>query len=199
MELEQLRSPHRRTVRALLLDATETLLWIFAAVSLGFVVGVKSDAFLYQKFANIPMPALEISETVQIVAEGEPVARLSIPRLDVDVVVAEGSADDVLRRAVGRLETSARPGDNGNIVLAGHRDTFFRPLEHILEGDRIVLESAAGARTYVVEWTKVVDPTAVEVLEDSGQPELTLVTCYPFRYVGSAPFRFVVRARSHES
>jgi sortase A len=199
MNLQHLRSPRRRTPRSAFLEALEIILWVGAAVNLGLVAGVKADAFLYQKYARPPALVAEGTPGVSAVAKGAPVGRLSIPSLDLDVVVAEGSADDVLRRAVGRLESSARPGENGNVVLAGHRDTFFRPLEHIREGDRIVLDSPAGKETYVVEWTKVVEPTAVDVMADKGQRELTLITCYPFRYVGNAPLRFVVRAKGHES
>jgi LPXTG-site transpeptidase (sortase) family protein len=90
---------------------------------------------------------------------------------------------------------SARLDEAENIVLAGHRDTFFRPLEDIRAGDVILLQSDAGRHAYRVEWTSVVEPEEVSVAAASGYPALTLVTCYPFRYVGQAPQRFVVRAR----
>lgn len=127
--------------------------------------------------------------------EGEPLARILVPRFDLSAVVAEGTGSRVLQRAVGHLATSAPPGGDGNVVLAAHRDTFFRPLEHILPGDEVVLESPAGRHLYRVEWTRVVEPTATHVAEDAGYPALTLVTCYPFRWVGTAPLRFIVRAR----
>jgi sortase A len=163
---------------------------------------LKAEAFLYQRTAEPPNASsarLHTASNGLPVASGTPIGRLVIPRLDVDVVVAEGSSDSVLRRAVGRVERSASPGQSGNIVLAGHRDTFFRPLAEIRSGDLIVLESGAGEQRYRVEWTRVVDPKDVNALRPSSYPALTLVTCYPFQYVGSAPLRFVVRARGHES
>jgi sortase A len=114
------------------------------------------------------------------------------------VVVAEGTGEEVLRRAAGRLVGGALPGEDGNLVLAGHRDTFFRPLREIEIGDPVVVERASGVDVYTVEWTRVVGPRQVEVTRDAGYPALTLITCYPFRYIGEAPERFVVRARRTE-
>jgi sortase A len=87
------------------------------------------------------------------------------------------------------------PGQGGNVVLAGHRDTFFRSLERIRVGDAIYLENSAGTELYVVDWIRIVAPTDLEVLKSTGSAALTLITCYPFRYIGSAPERFIVRAR----
>jgi sortase A len=101
----------------------------------------------------------------------------------------------VLRRALGHLPRSARPGEDGNIVLAGHRDTFFRALEGVQVGEELQLDSAAGRDHYRVEWAAVVEPRQIAITQPSGYPALTLVTCYPFHYIGSAPYRFVVRAR----
>lgn len=195
------RSPARNKRRARLLRALELTLWFFAAIALVTVVGMKADELVYQHTAMPPVESQESGqrpETDLPVAPGTPIARLEIPRLELDVVVAEGTSSTVLRRAVGRLERSARPGERGNIVLAGHRDTFFRPLARIREGDLIVLDSETGPRTYEVEWVRIVEPTDVRVLRQSRYPALTLVTCYPFQYVGHAPQRFVVRARGHE-
>lgn len=124
-----------------------------------------------------------------------PIAQLEIPRLDLSVVVAEGTTTDVLKRSAGRLRQSALPGAGGNVVIAAHRDTFFRPLRDIRRGDQIVLESASGSESFVVEWTRVVDPTALEVTDATDYSALTLVTCFPFHWVGPAPQRLVVRAR----
>jgi sortase A len=111
------------------------------------------------------------------------------------MAVAEGVSERTLRRAVGHVPGSPLPGQGGNVVLAGHRDTFFRSLEHIRVDDAIYLESSAGTELYVVDWIRVVAPTDIEVLKNTGSATLTLVTCYPFRFIGSAPERFVVRAR----
>jgi sortase A len=181
----------------------ELTLWIVAAATLGYAGWMAADAGLYQLRAEREVEAMlerlppgNDDPGRGVRAEpGAPVGRLSIPAVDLSVVVAEGIDDDVLRRAVGRMPRSAWPGEDGNVVLAGHRDTFLRELEHVRVGERILLESASGRHEYEIEWTDVVDPDAVEVIADTAYPALTLVTCYPFRYVGPAPRRFVVRAR----
>lgn len=187
----------RRFRRSLL--ALEVGLWVAAVAMLGWVAWTVVDARRYQARAE------ETLATAEVVAEGPvwerpidpgtPLAKLSVPRLELSVVVAEGVSSDVLRRAVGRIEGSALPGEPGNIAIAGHRDTLLRPLEGVVEGDEIVLESAAGRHVYRVEAISIVDPSRTDVLEDAGYPALTLITCYPFRYVGPAPERFIVRAR----
>jgi sortase A len=119
---------------------------------------------------------------------------MEVPRLGLSVVVFEGSGDDVLGRGAGHLIESATLAETGNVVLAGHRDTFFRPLRNIRMGDVIKVRTVSDERTYVVESTRVVTPRDVGVLDPTPKPVLTLVTCYPFRYVGPAPDRFIVRA-----
>jgi sortase A len=96
---------------------------------------------------------------------------------------------------VGHLAETALPGEMGNVVLAGHRDTFFRPLKGVQVGDAITLKTRDGDVTYEVESTRVVPPTDLSVLDSTGERTLTLITCFPFSYVGSAPNRFIVRAR----
>jgi sortase A len=130
--------------------------------------------------------------------EGAGIAEMRIGRLGLSVVVVQGESEAILQRAVGHLARTALPGDEGNVVLAGHRDTFFRPLKDILEGDRITLQTPERAFEYVVEWTSIVKPTDVGVIEPSGGHTLTLITCFPFYYVGPAPNRFVVVAREIE-
>jgi len=125
---------------------------------------------------------------------GSLVGRLEIPRLHMSAIVLEGGDDRTLDRGVGRISQTADPGEAGNVVLGGHRDTFFRPLRGIRQGDNITITTAAGRFRYQVDWTKVVEPEQTELLQPTPAPALTLVTCYPFRYVGPAPQRFVVRA-----
>ena len=98
--------------------------------------------------------------------------------------------------AVGHLPETALPGEAGNVALAGHRDSLFRPLRDVRPGDSIVLKMPDREFQYQVEWTAVVPPTAVEVIQPTSEPALTLVTCFPFSYIGAAPKRFVVRARA---
>jgi len=198
----RLRALARRTDRGL--RRVEIGLWATGAVLVTAAVGVRADAGLYQWRAGRqleqviaePAPAPSRAVARAALAEGAPLARLRIPRLGLEAIVAEGVGETVLSRAVGHLPSSARPGEAGNVALAGHRDTFFRPLEGIRSGDLIRLEQPSGAHEYRVEWTSVVAPDEVDVLADAGYPSLTLVTCYPFRYVGPAPERFIVRARA---
>lgn len=123
-----------------------------------------------------------------------PLALLRLPRLNIDVPVLEGTDDLTLNRGAGWIEGTARPGEAGNIGLSAHRDGFFRGLKDVTVGDEIVLETPRETARYAVTWTKIVDPDDVSVLEETGGPAVTLVTCYPFYFVGSAPQRFIVRA-----
>ena len=123
-----------------------------------------------------------------------PVARIEIPRLGVAAIVKEGADEKTLARAVGLVPGSARPGEIGNMVLAGHRDTFFRPLREIELHDRIRLIVPPRTYEYRVESMRVVAPEETSVLASTGVEELTLVTCFPFRFVGPSPERFIVRA-----
>jgi sortase A len=127
--------------------------------------------------------------------EGELLGRIHIPRLGVTAVVLEGVGKRTLRRAAGHIPATALPSeDDGNIGIAAHRDSFFRALKDIRKDDTIELTTLDGTHRYKVEWTKIVQPEDTSVLAPTGQPALTLVTCYPFYYVGSAPKRFIVRA-----
>ena len=123
-----------------------------------------------------------------------PIGRLDIPRLDMSAVVMSGDDDATLRNAVGHLSDTPLPWQDGNTALAGHRDTFFRPLERIHIGDDIYFTTRHGRFRYRVRRTIVVEPEDLWVLDPSAKPTLTLITCYPFRYLGSAPRRFIVQA-----
>jgi sortase A len=127
--------------------------------------------------------------------ESELVGRIEIPRLNLRAIIAEGVDSRTLRRAVGHLPGSPLPGQAGNVVLAGHRDTFFRALKDVREDDMVRITTARGRYEYLVEATAVVEPTRTDVLDATAEPSVTLVTCYPFYLVGDAPDRFVVRGR----
>ncbi len=122
------------------------------------------------------------------------IGRLQIPRLKVSAMVREGADGKTLHRAVGHIPGTALPGFAGNVALAGHRDTFFRSLRNIQKDDTIEFETEKGTYQYLVKSTDIVGPRDVGVLAASHGQTLTLVTCYPFYYVGSAPKRFIVRA-----
>jgi sortase A len=126
---------------------------------------------------------------------GSLIGRLAIPRLDMRAVVREGAGQDTLDVALGHIPGTALPGQSGNVGVAGHRDTLFRGLRKIEKDDVIEFQTPAGSYNYKVESTSIVKPDDVAVLRASGSSEMTLVTCYPFYYVGSAPDRFIVKAR----
>ena len=131
------------------------------------------------------------------IKEGDVLGRLDIPRIGVSVAVFQGTGSRTLRLGVGHIESTSLPWDSGNIGIAGHRDTFFRALKDIRKHDEIQLETAAGLFHYQVDWTKVVAPDDVGVLAPSTESALTLVTCYPFQFLGAAPKRFIVRAHRY--
>ena len=123
-----------------------------------------------------------------------PLAVLRIARIDLEVAVLEGTGDWTLNRAVGHIEDTARPGGGGNVGIAGHRDGFFRGLKEIQPGDELELETVSAVDLYRVERTWIVGRDEVSVLDPTAERSVTLVTCYPFYLVGSAPDRFIVRA-----
>jgi len=126
---------------------------------------------------------------------GDAVAKLIIPRLGAELYVVEGDGTGELRLGPGHMAGTPMPGQSGNCVIAGHRDTHFRVLRNIRKGDAIVLQTGAGQFTYRVSGTQVVLPSNTASLRPTRDAELHLITCYPFYYLGSAPKRFVVQAR----
>jgi len=171
------------------------LFFAFGIFALGYAGIVFADSQIYQaveiqKFERTSPPPIP-----RILAEGDMLGELQVPRLGLDAIVVEGDSTADLRRAVGHLSNSAMPGERGNVALAGHRDTFFRPLRDVRLGDEIKFQTRERSFVYVVESIEVVGPTDIRVLESSTGHDLTLLTCFPFHYVGPAPKRFVVRAR----
>ncbi len=132
------------------------------------------------------------------VAIGGLIGRIEISRLGLSAIVIEGTGRTTLRRAAGHIPGTALPGQPGNVGISGHRDTFFRPLRNIRRNDVVTLTTSLGEYRYRVVSTRVVDPHDVAVLDPSANEILTLVTCYPFHFVGSAPDRFIVRAERLE-
>jgi sortase A len=184
----------------------ERALFLAGIVSLSYFAYVNVEAALYQAYERRELDA--ILRSVPVVAEsprrpavrqppapGTTLGRIDIPRLGVSAVVRAGADARTLNLAVGHIPGTALPGDPGNVGLAGHRDTFFRRLRDIRGDDEIRVVTRDGTHVYTVERTLVVDPEDVWVLDSDGEAVLTLVTCYPFTYIGSAPQRFIVRAR----
>jgi sortase A len=160
---------------------------------LGYCGFVLIDAELFQARENrlLTAPA-SLSSPPQ--ASTGLIGRMEIPRLSLSVIVMEGTTTTTLRHAAGHIEGTALPGQPGNVGISGHRDTFFRPLRHIEPNDLITLTTLAGEFRYRVLSSQVVPPDDVAVLDPSPTEILTLVTCYPFYFVGPAPSRFIVRA-----
>jgi sortase A len=138
--------------------------------------------------------AFDAGRTVSLVTADIPLAVLRIPRIDLVAPVFDGTEEATLHSGLGRIRGTALPGQAGNIGIAGHRDSFFRGLKNIRNGDVIELETLRGKSTYIVDQIAIVDPHAVEVLRPRFVSSITLVTCYPFRFIGSAPRRFIVKA-----
>jgi sortase A len=152
------------------------------------------DAPVERREVPVAPPPTIVRKTPPAVDPGV-FGRIEIPRIGVRAIVREGADEKTLARAVGLVPGGAQPGQSGNIVLAGHRDTFFRPLRRIELNDRIRVR-VAGDETYEyrVDEVRVVSPEETSVLQSRGVEELTLVTCYPFRFIGPAPDRFIVKA-----
>ena len=189
----------------------ERLLLIIGGICLGYYGYVTAETALYQRYeareldailASAPAPDPPASDTLpaapraerQRPRTGTTLGRLEIPRLRVSAIVRAGSDARTLRLAVGHIGGTALPGEPGNIGLAAHRDTFFRRLGEIQANDQIRLVTREGTFTYRVQGTQIVEPRDTWVLRPTDVSAVTLVTCYPFRYVGSAPQRFIVRA-----
>lgn len=123
-----------------------------------------------------------------------PIAVLDIRSIGLRAPVFDGTDSVTLNRGLGRIAGTAEPGSEGNFAIAGHRDGFFRGLKDVKLGDTIEVDTRLEADTYSIDFTKIVDPKDISVLEDQHVPTVTLVTCYPFYFIGDAPQRFVVRA-----
>ncbi|MGD0922680.1 MAG: class D sortase [Terriglobia bacterium] len=195
------------------------LFFIVGILALSYCAFVRLDARFYQAYQTwrferalkgskpaidsveqlhpLPLPALAEADRARVeraAPEGSPLGRIEISSIGLTAMIAEGADGRTLRRAVGHIPGTPLPGQPGNVVIAGHRDTFFRGLRNIHKDDEITLTTLNGTYRYRVDSTKVVEPEDIAVLDHSADAILTLVTCYPFYFVGPAPKRFVVRA-----
>jgi sortase A len=148
-------------------------------------------------YSSMPIPApvpASASARPHVVPPGGWVARLDAPTVQLSATVLEGTDDATLQRASGHIEDTALPGDPGNFGIAGHRDTTFRPVRLLHEGDPLVVTTSDAVYQYRVVSTRIVNPEDVYVLDPTPHPTLTLVTCYPFEFIGHAPQRFIIHA-----
>jgi len=130
----------------------------------------------------------------RLLVEGDVIGEIKVARLGLKAIVVQGDSSRVLRHAVGHLSQTALPGETGNVALAAHRDTLFRPLRDIRLGDIVTFDIPGQQFRYQVDSTLVVSPSESDVLQPSTARKLTLITCFPFGYIGPAPNRFVVHA-----
>ena len=167
----------------------------FGILALGYAGFIFADSHAYQALEMKKFKQAGVLSKPHILAEGDVIGEIQVPRLGLSAIVVQGDSAASLRRAVGHLAKSALPGELGNVALAGHRDTFFRPLRDIQLGDEIRFKTPEHSFDYLVESIEVVAPNDIQVLEPSTGHDLTFITCFPFHYVGPAPKRFVIRAR----
>ena len=135
----------------------------------------------------------EYKESLKVEA-GPPLAVMTIDKLGIQVPVYDGADDFNLNRGVARIKGTATVDADGNLGIAGHRDGFFRGLKDIAIGDHIELQTARGEAVYTVSSITIVEPSDVSVLAPTPERTITLVTCYPFYFVGQAPKRYIVKA-----
>jgi len=181
------------------LAIAERALFALAAVLLGWYLLQHAITAYEQAAANRELESVHLAVATPAARHARPavgalVGRVDIRRVGVSAIVREGDDTATLQHAVGHIPDTALPGEPGNAGLAGHRDTFFRGLRNVRAGDRISVTTPAGVIDYVVRGTRIVDPDDVSVLNPTEPQTLTLVTCYPFYYIGSAPRRFIVHA-----
>jgi sortase A len=185
----------------------ERLLFAIAAVALASYAGVRVQASREQAAlaSELERSRVTLQRTDQALVRRTPpapralIGRIDVPRLELSALAREGVDTRTLRGSAGHVPGSALPGETGNAAFAAHRDTFFGPLRGVRRGDEISVTTPHGEYRYVVSGTRIVDPEDVSVLRASNEPTLTLVTCYPFDYIGSAPQRFIVTARLVQS
>jgi len=187
-----------------LLRSARWLLTLSAVSLLGYAGFVFVDTWQFQRAEDRKLDTLLLAApqnaatllpaSLSSAATGSLTARIEVPRLGMSAMVMEGVTSSILRRAAGHIPGTALPGEQGNIGISAHRDTFFRPLRHIEVGDTVLLTTMSGSYRYRVLSTLITTPDDVAVLSPGTGESLTLVTCYPFYFVGPAPNRFVVRA-----
>jgi sortase A len=173
---------------------TSNLLLMGGIAAIGYAASILAIGEAYQTLELRRFNHEVILAEPRVPLIGEAIGEIQIPSVGLQAVIVHGASPQILRLGVGHLPETPMPGEPGNIALAGHRDTYFRSLRRVQPGDTITLRSSAGTFQYQVDTTSVVSPQDVGVLLPSERNELTLVTCFPFDYLGSAPNRFIVRA-----
>jgi LPXTG-site transpeptidase (sortase) family protein len=174
---------------ALIFGGVAVLAWY------GWTLHERATAQRHAKEWLIGTTAVHHTPSATLTHRGDVIGELVIPRLQVSVMVFEGDDAGILREGAGHIPGTALQSGSGNIGIAAHRDTYFRPLRLVRANDVIALKTPAGIARYTVTETEIVQPSDISVLARAPGRDLTLVTCYPFYYVGNAPQRFIVHAR----
>lgn len=187
-----------RLPRRFLWSSTIYFLLGFGILALGYAGFTVVDSHHYQHVQMQNFAGQRLPPAPRVLAEGDLLGELQVPRLRLSAFVVQGDSSSTLKRAVGHLAETALPGELGNVALAGHRDTFFRPLRDIRLGDEIRFKTRERSFEYRVESIDVVKPTDIQVLKSTTGHNLILLTCFPIHYLGPAPKRLVVRAREIE-
>ena len=185
------RLVQRWLARLLIASGVVVLLWVAANLVLTMSYRRQYEAMLERM--GPPVASEEPVAPVSLPV-GEPIGTLEIARVGLSGVVVEGDDDSVLDRAIGHLPDTPLPWQAGNSALAAHRDALFRPLKGVRLGDVLRLKTPHGDFDYVVRDTVIVEPDDLWVLDPTSVSMLTLISCYPFNYIGNAPQRFIVRA-----
>jgi sortase A len=184
-------------------DGLRRVLLVSGVALLGYCAYTLADAWWFQHQTSAAFPSVAVAlPVVQASVSAPPAApadgvigRLEVNRLGLSVMVLEGTSAKTLKRAAGHIAGTALPGQPGNVGISGHRDTFFFPLRNIRQDDELHLTTRTAEFRYRVVSVAVVQPTDTDVLAVSDTEVLTLVTCYPFTFIGPAPERYIVRAR----
>ena len=194
-------------LRSSLMRYAQRFFFAVGFITLVYTGSTIAYAELYQRYQSwkfdqrIDTPLTKEAAMVVAIAaksrdltEGDLIGKLVIPRIGISVMVLQGVEEATLRLGAGHVPGTPLPGTEGNVAIAAHRDTFFRKLAGILPLDRVQFSTGAGTFEYVVTSTEIVEPEDTRPMESRGLPELTLISCYPFYFVGAAPKRFIVHA-----
>ena len=179
-------------------------LFVFGTVQIVAVAVIALQSWSFQRNALEQLRGLDPPKSPELrnatgareaALAGDAIGEFSVRRLRLSAAIVEGTKGKALRRGVGHVENTAFPGELGNMGLAAHRDTYFRKLKDIARGDTVYVRTRDGEFVYLVDMIMIVSPERSDLLSDTGEPLLTMVTCYPFWGIGPAPERFVVQAR----
>ncbi|MBV8205968.1 MAG: class D sortase [Acidobacteria bacterium] len=169
--------------------------YILICSGVALLVYVSSEYALMLQGQRALQHQFAVQASARMVTAPDSLVRIAVPKINLDAIVVEGTSRKDLMKGPGHIRSSAYPGESGNVVISAHRDTFFRHIYELSKGDQIQLQRGGATYTYEVTGKKITDPNDLSVLQQTEEPRLTLITCYPTYYVGPAPERLVIFAR----